>query len=158
MTAEAACLDPNITVIRDALTHRDSALMDPPPLAVVRGNVEPKGMVAYRAGELGRGRIEDCIVQVNVQSWIVVSIIGISFPITRQAEDIGCFVETAVAKQLSIEAAFHALEHEFIELAVEHWADASLDPLHIYDHGGSGRARLGLIKMRGRNEETPAQQ
>src|ERR687891_107167 len=78
---------------------------------------------------------------------IVVAIVGLTFPIARQAYDVRRFLEAAVAQELGVESELDVLEHELRELAVQAGADPGLDLAGIDCHArfadGLTRGRRG---------------
>src|SRR5437773_11555769 len=85
-------------------------------------------------------RIVNGIIPDEMQARIVVAVIGVALPVTRQPDRVWHFFKTSVADELGGEPTLDALEHELVELPVELWADFPFDPFGIDNHAGGRNA------------------
>src|SRR5580765_8360879 len=85
----------------------------------------------------------DRVVPGEVQSVVVVPVVGIALPVSRQAESVRRLVETTIANQFRIQSALNILEHELGELPVQNRTDGVLDFARIDCEGC-----LGLLLRR----------
>ena len=102
LAGETTRFQPEIAVIGNALPHRNSPLADAPSLTIVGGHVNAQGMFHPVSLQIPGHRIRNGIVPPEVQCGIVVAIVGLPFPIARQADRVGRFIEAAVADQFGI--------------------------------------------------------
>ncbi len=72
---------------------------------------------------------------------IIVAIVRIPFPVSRQPDRVRLLLEPAVAEQLGMQAELDVLEHELGELTVEARIDAVLDRRRV-DRDGRLVVRL----------------
>ena len=105
--------------------------MDSAALAVVFGKIHAQRMFGSLRRELLTYGVIDRLVPAEMQPRIIIAIIWFAFPIARQSDRVGCFVETSIADQFCGQSALHAFEHEFIELAIKHRAYLTLDPIRM---------------------------
>src|SRR5207249_4555469 len=128
---EAVGPDPKITTMRKTPPKGDANVVDSAALAVVCGKIHAQRMFGSLRHELLTYWVIDSIVPAEMQPRIIIAIIWFAFPIARQSDRVGCFVETSIADQFCGQSALHAFEHEFIELAIKHRAYLTLDPIRI---------------------------
>jgi hypothetical protein len=72
-------------------------------------------------------RVGELIVPLKGERVVVIAIVGITFPIARQTDNVRWFFKTAVANQFGVESSFDALVHEFQKLSVEQGTDVVLN-------------------------------
>src|SRR5215471_1933976 len=67
---------------------------------------------------------------------IIVSVVGITLPVSRQSQCVWLLIETSIAGQFRGEPAFDVLEHELRKLAVESRTERVLDSVGVNLEGG----------------------
>jgi hypothetical protein len=73
---------------------------------------------------------------------VIISIVGITLPITREPDRVCWVVESPVAQHFGVNAGLHTPEHEFDELPIELWADRPLGMGCIDYDASAALARL----------------
>src|SRR3974377_820712 len=86
----------------------------------------------YRPG----WRVKHSRVPAKVQNRIVIPIVRITLPITRQPNGIGSAIKTAILHKFGTQSALHTSIHELVELTIEDWTDFAFDRGRIDRNGG----------------------
>src|SRR5918911_872198 len=73
------------------------------------------------------GRISSRLVLTKREAVIVVPVIRVTLPVSRQSDGIHGFLKAAVTNQLSVQTVLDSLEHELHKLSVEQRADAAFN-------------------------------
>src|SRR5208282_5759031 len=126
-TVEIGRVGPQGADVSDSFSDRDSALVNSMLLSIVSSQIDAQRMIGnvrlYRAAWW----IEYFRIPVKVQPGIVIPVVRVALPVTRQPDPIGSFVEAADAHQFGTQSALHSLEHELVELTVKQRADLTFD-------------------------------
>src|SRR6266849_7777224 len=119
--------DPKISTVRNSPAYWNANLVDSMSLAVFCGKINAQGMFGSLRREIVTSRVVDRIVPAKMQPRIIIAIIRFALPIARQSYCVRSFIEASVTDQLRGQSALHAFEHEFIELAIKHRTNLTLD-------------------------------
>ena len=111
-------LQPNISFIVDSCPNRNPTLMNASPLFEFALHIHTKRVLAGQRILIPIDRKINVSIPSQAQSGIIVSVIRITLPVSRQSEGIRLLVEAAIAHQFRIEPAFNILEHELGELPI----------------------------------------
>ena len=84
-------------------------------------------MIIYLLTALLLGGFGNFLIPLKGEPIIVIAIVGIAFPVTREANAVWVFFKATVANQFGVQAALDAFVHEFKELAVEKRTDMVFD-------------------------------
>src|SRR5207302_5468179 len=104
VTFEIGSFDPQVSVIGETGAYRHISLINPAALSVIGSHFHFERVISDLS--LLCGRIEHRLTPEKADG-IIIAIVGIAFPIARQARGIGALIEAAVADEFGIESAFY---------------------------------------------------
>src|SRR5579864_7326556 len=91
------CFQPDITFVCQTFLDRNPSLADAAPLAVLPRDVDSKRMLRGKCILVASHGTVHAGVPGKLQVAVVVTVVGIAFPVTRQSNRVGSLVESSIA-------------------------------------------------------------